>query len=78
MKKWPEFNEYEDLPVGIYQATLAEVIEQFGSAPRRQTIAQRLTRIYDLACSTGQVVRIIIYGSFVTAKPSPNAVDIFC
>jgi hypothetical protein len=78
IKEWPEFNEHGDLPAGIYQATLAQVIEHFGSGtPQRRIVAQRLTRIYDLAHGTGQVARVIIYGSFITAKPSPNDVDIF-
>lgn len=78
MKEWPEFDEQGDLPVGIHQATLAEVIEHFGQSNfRRAIIAQRLTRIYDLAQSTGQVARFIVYGSFITAKPFPNDVDIF-
>ncbi|MGA9997306.1 MAG: hypothetical protein WBP93_17950 [Pyrinomonadaceae bacterium] len=78
MKEWPEFNEHGDLPVGIYQATLAEVIEHFGrSSLQRQRVAQRLIRIYDLAHATGLVARFIIYGSFVTSKSSPNDVDIF-
>ena len=78
MKEWPEFDEYGDLPVGVYQATLAEVVERFGRGTlQRRIVAQRLTRIYDLAHSTGQVARFIIYGSFVTAAPSPNDVDIF-
>jgi hypothetical protein len=38
---------------------------------------ERLIHIYNLAHSTGHVARFIIYGSFVTAKPSPNDVDIF-
>jgi hypothetical protein len=76
--KWPEFNEHGDLPVGIYQVTLAEVIEHFGGGSlQRQQVAERLVRIYDLANSTGQVARFIIYGSFVTAKSNPNDVDIF-
>ena len=78
MKEWPEFDEHGDLPVGIYRATLAQVIERFGSrTPQRRIVAQRLTRIYDLAHGTGQLARFIIYGSFVTAKPLPNDVDIF-
>lgn len=35
------------------------------------------SRIYDLAQSTGQVARFIVYDSFITAKPFPNDVDIF-
>jgi hypothetical protein len=78
MREWPEFNEHGDLPVGIHQATLAEVVDHFGSGVlQRRIVAQRLTRIYDLAHSTGQVARFIIYGSFITAKRSPNDVDIF-
>lgn len=75
---WPEFNEQRDLPVGVYQATLAEVITQFGSGtPQRRLVAQRLARIYNLAASTGSLIRFIVYGSFVTSKPTPNDVDIF-
>jgi predicted nucleotidyltransferase len=78
MKDWPEFNEHGDLPVGIHQATLVEVVEHFGSrTPQRRAVAQRLTRVYDLAQGTGHVDRVIIYGSFVTSKASPNDVDIF-
>lgn len=78
MKEWPEYDGNGDLPVGIHQATLAEVIEHFGQSNlQRQRVAQRLARIYDLAQSTGQVARFIIYGSFVTAKPFPNDVDVF-
>ena len=76
--KWPEFNEHGDLPVGVYQATLAEVVEHFGkSSLQRRRVAERLVRIYDLANSTGHIARFIVYGSFVTAKPGPNDVDIF-
>jgi len=78
MKKWPEFNEHGDLPVGIHQATLTEVIEQFGrSSLQRRQVAERLIHIFNLAHSTGHVARFIVYGSFVTAKPSPNDVDVF-
>ena len=78
MKKWPEFDDNGDLPVGIYQATLAEVLQHFGTGSlRRHLVGQRLERIYKLAKSTGQVARFIVFGSFVTAKPDPGDVDIF-
>jgi hypothetical protein len=78
MKEWPEYDDNGDLPVGVHQATLAEVVEHFGqSNSQRQAVVQRLARIYDLAQSTGQVARFIVYGSFITAKPFPNDVDIF-
>ena len=36
----------------------------------------RLRRIYDLVFSTGHLARFVIFGSFVTAKPEPNDVDV--
>jgi hypothetical protein len=33
--------------------------------------------VYALATGTGQVHRFIVFGSFVTAKPYPNDVDVF-
>ncbi len=75
---FPDFNENGDLPVGIYEATLQEVLEHFGQGSlQRQVVAKRLAKIYDLADSTGKLSRFIIYGSFVTAKENPNDVDIF-
>jgi hypothetical protein len=78
MKQWPDFNGDGDLPVGIHQATLAEVTQHFGTGSlRREIVARRLERIYGYARSTGQLYRFVIFGSFVTAKPEPNDVDIF-
>ena len=78
MKKWPEFDDNGDLPLGIHQATLAEVLQHFGtSTVQRRLVGQRLERIYKLAYSTGQVARFVVFGSFVTAKPNPGDVDIF-
>ncbi len=37
----------------------------------------RLERVVRLARSTGLVSRLIVFGSFVTAKPDPNDVDVF-
>lgn len=75
---FPEFNENGDLPVGIYKATLQEVLEHFGqNSLQRQLVAKRLAKIYNLADSTGKLLRFIIYGSFVTAKEKPNDVDVF-
>jgi hypothetical protein len=78
MKEWPDFDDDGDLPVGIHQATLSEVLNHFGvGLPQRRVVAQRLVRIYDLASGTGHLARFIIFGSFITAKPDPNDVDIF-
>ena len=78
MEKWPEFDANGYLPVGIHQATLAEVLQHFGIGTlQRRLVGQRLERIYKLAISTGQVARFIVFGSFVTAKPNLGDVDIF-
>ena len=78
MKEWPEFDSKGDLPVGIYQATLTEILQHFGTGTaQRVRLGQRLERIYTLAHSTGKVARFIVFGSFVTTKPVPGDVDIF-
>lgn len=78
MKQWPDFDIAGDLPVGIHQANIAEVVEHFGKGSlRREMVARRLERIYRFARSTGQLRRFVIFGSFITAKPEPNDVDIF-
>jgi hypothetical protein len=73
----PGFNNVGDLPPGVYLATLSEVLERFGQGSiQRRAVAGRLTRIYQLATSTGQVARFVVFGSFVTSKTDPNDVDI--
>jgi hypothetical protein len=78
MKVWPEFDTSGDMPPGIHPGTLAEVVTHFGSrTPQRQRVARRLEHIYALAKASGHLARFIVFGSFVTAKPAPNDVDIF-
>ena len=73
----PEFNHLGDLPVGVYLATLDEVLERFGQGtPQRQLVTGRLKRIHKLALSTGKLARFVIYGSYITDKSAPNDVDI--
>ena len=74
----PDFDNQGDLPPGIHQATLSEVIERFGATPaKRRVLALRLERIYKLAVGTGHAARFIIFGSFITDKTEPNDVDVF-
>ena len=73
----PAFDNRGDLPVGVHQAMLAEVIERFGhGTPQREFVTARLVHIYELARATGKLLRFIIFGSYVTTKPEPNDVDI--
>jgi hypothetical protein len=54
------------------------VVERFGvPTPRRRSIAARLERVHQLAVATGEVARFIVFGSFITAKPEPNDIDVF-
>jgi len=78
MKQWPPMTAAGDLPAGIHGATLAEVIEHFGQGtPGRAMLGRRLRHIYQLVHQTRCVARFILFGSFITAKPEPNDVDIF-
>lgn len=74
---FPAFNAEQDLPPGVYRATLPEVLERFGhGSVQRRAVSDRLQRLYQLASSTGQLGRFIVFGSYVTAKNQPNDVDI--
>jgi Family of unknown function (DUF6932) len=74
----PPFTESGDLPVGVHRATLRDVIERFGRGWRqRVAVASRLARVDELAAKTRQVRTFVVFGSFVTAKPEPEDVDVF-
>lgn len=73
----PNLNDAGELPIGIHQATIDEVIAQFGSGTlQREVVAARLQRIYQIAKDTGNLQQLIIFGSYITAKPEPNDVDV--
>lgn len=74
----PAFTASGDLPLGVHQATLQEVIACFGvGTAQRRAVALRLQRVYNTARGTGALARFVIFGSFVTDKPDPNDVDLF-
>ena len=73
----PTFTPIGDLPPGVHGATLAEIVERFSQGSvQRCAVADRLTRLYQLSASTGQVARFVVFGSFVTAKADPNDIDV--
>ena len=73
----PAFNEAGDLPPGVYCATLPAILERFGQGSvQRCAVADRLSRLYQLAAATGHLARFVVFGSFVTAKAEPNDVDV--
>lgn len=73
----PAFNAEGDLPPGVHCAKLSDALERFGiGSTQRCAVGDRLRRIYELAVSTGQLSRFVIFGSFVTASAEPNDVDV--
>lgn len=74
----PSIAETGDLTQGVHHASLQELLNQFGQATRqRKLVGMRLERVYELVAATGHMKRFIVFGSFVTAKPEPNDVDVF-
>ncbi|HEX7446610.1 MAG TPA: hypothetical protein VF306_03635 [Pirellulales bacterium] len=74
----PAFNEDGELPDGIHQAPLQEVLNRFAvQNPQRIAIGLRLERIFAVVRATGHVRRFVVFGSFITDKDEPNDVDVF-
>lgn len=71
----PAFRSDGYLPEGLHRADEAEVTFRFGPVtPRRRRLILRLRRWIALAKQVG-ARRILIDGSFVTAKPDPHDID---
>lgn len=67
------------LPAGLHDATLDELKVRFGSfqgSDRRPQLWARLLAFVSEAKASGLVHAIIVDGSFVTAKPDPNDIDL--
>jgi hypothetical protein len=73
----PDFNANGDLPPGIHRATIDEVVARFGGPGyARQQCTRNLRHILELAQRTGNLERLIIFGSYVSDKLAPNDVDV--
>ena len=69
----PEFNPDGNLPEGIYVANQEEFLGRFAtSSARRQWLGQKMRELLAFAKATGKLERVFFWGSFVTAKESPN------
>lgn len=67
------------LPPGIHVATLEQVRQRFGlfrDTDRRPRLFQQLADYVELARSAGCIDYLLIDGSFVTAKPAPEDIDL--
>jgi hypothetical protein len=70
----PNFQTNGELPLGIHEATLAEIEERFGHNSHRLALIQNLKRALSNLRQAG-VRRIYIDGSFVTNKAYPADID---
>jgi hypothetical protein len=72
----PPLNEDGYLPVGIHRCTFEELVQRFGhGSPERQVEIRELEQLVQWATRAG-ILRLIVNGSFVTAKLEPNDVDV--
>jgi hypothetical protein len=72
-----QFNIQGDLPPGLHKVTLAEILKRFGpGSEARQAATAVLQRIHQLVTATGKLERFVIFGSYITAKPEPQDVDV--
>ena len=73
----PGFDASGDLPTGVHRVTLNEVIQRFGSVGgQRGVCTLRLSHVHELTKRTGHLQRFVIFGSYVTAQPNPNDIDV--
>jgi hypothetical protein len=72
----PDFRPDGTLPPGIHAASLAEVRSRFGTtSPTRQAKSDLLAEVVAAALHYPTVKRVLVWGSFVTAKPEPDDLD---
>jgi len=75
----PPFNQDGLLPPGIYRGSLAEARGRFGAfqgSDQRPRLWARLVEYVREAAMSGAVEMVLVDGSFVTAKPDPNDIDL--
>jgi hypothetical protein len=72
----PGFESGGYLPPGIYEVPLAEVRTRFGiGSQARQQQFTLVQRIVEAARPYPTIKRLLVWGSFVTAKPEPGDLD---
>ncbi len=67
------------LPAGVFDCTLSEVGAHFGrfsGSERRSRLFARLEDLAEAMGSSGLFEALLLNGSFVTAKPLPNDIDL--
>lgn len=75
----PPLDQNGFLPAGVHDCTLDELKGRFGSfqiSDRRPQLFARLEAFLSEAKTSRLVVSVVVDGSFVTAKPDPNDIDL--
>jgi len=75
----PALNELGYLPLGVYDCTMGEVRERFGSfqeSDRRVILWRQLREYLAAAEATNVVEELLLDGSFVTDISDPNDIDL--
>jgi hypothetical protein len=75
----PDLDERGVLPPGVYECTLDEIQERFGSfqgTDQRVRLHAALVRYAAEARSTRIIRALIVDGSFITSKPDPEDIDL--
>ncbi len=75
----PDFDEHGLLPLGIHDCTIAEIEARFGlfqSTEQRPRLMAKLAEFLAEVSVSGIVRAVLVDGSFVTANPAPNDVDL--
>lgn len=77
MDQLPPFDASGNLPPGLFAASWEEVRTRFGKgSPRREWLTARLVDLVEECRRIGRVNRVILWGSYVTAKAAPGDIDI--
>jgi Family of unknown function (DUF6932) len=75
----PPFNQHGYLPEGIYDCTIEEVAERFATfqtSDRRPKLWAKLTEFVREVAIWDFIEGVLVDGSFVTAAPEPNDIDL--
>ena len=75
----PRFNEHDWLPDGIYDGTLEEARVRFGTfhgSDRRSWLWAKCVEFIREAKASGLVEAVLVDGSFATAEPDPDDIDL--
>ena len=71
----PEFTDGLNLPVGAHLCLWAELVDRFCFGTTREVLCRELRNFFDRANDCG-FRKVLIWGSFPTAKPNPRDLDL--